>query len=185
MQGLELRCSLAHAGVSTAPGLHAKNDSWPTRRAMFALINAQSPRIDTTFLLKRNAYPTVRAAGEMRLYKLAWFLHLKTIALQVSETTDRLFVVAGTFGTKKRRTQAEEALRDVCQQVDRDITLSVWDASTSWGLQVADYALWATQRRLVRGTSTEFEQHIRPHLRSLYTPWGQLPLEDMRGPAIP
>lgn len=80
---------------------------------------------------------------------MAWYLHFRTVAEQISDPDDKLFVVAGTFGTKARRTQAEAALADVCAQVNRDITLCVWESATSWGLQVADYALWAVHRDLL------------------------------------
>ena len=46
---------------------------------MFAEIQRQSPRIDTTFLYKANAYQYVRDAGPLRLYKMAFFLHLSPL----------------------------------------------------------------------------------------------------------
>jgi hypothetical protein len=150
MQGLRLRTKVTANGVSLARGFHAVDDSHATRNQMFDAIAGQAPRFDTTFLLKSAAYPRVRQAGEMRLYKMAWYLHFKTVAVQVSDPDDELFVVAGTFGTKARRTQAETALADVCGQVNRDITLCVWESATSWGLQVADYALWAVPSQSAR-----------------------------------
>ncbi len=68
-------------------------------------------------------------------------MHFKEIATQVSKLHDTLYVAAGTLGTNKRRSEARAALADVCGQVDRNIVLCVWDASTAWGLQVADYGL--------------------------------------------
>lgn len=100
-------------------------------------------------------------------------LHFKEIARQIASKGDRLIVVAGTFGTHKRRAQAEAALADVCSQIDRDITLCVWDAASSWGLQVADYALWAVHRDLEGRVCDWYEPYVKPHLESVFTPWGR------------
>ena len=123
MEGLRLRAAVTARGISLPRGFHAVDDSHMTRNQMFAVIADQAPRFDATFLLKPNAYDWVRAMGEMRLYKLAWYLHFEAIALQVSDPADNLFVVAGTFGTKARKAQAEMALADVCGQINRNITL--------------------------------------------------------------
>lgn len=40
------------------------------------------------------AYGRVIEAGPARLYKLAWYLHFKEIALRVSEPGDTLYVIA-------------------------------------------------------------------------------------------
>jgi hypothetical protein len=171
MAGLRLRAQLADR-IRLPRGFHAVNDSRATRDEMYNLIASQAPRFDTTFLLKSNAYRHARDEGQMRLYRLAWFLHFKEIALQVSAPGDRLYVIAATFGTKKRQAQAETALQDVCGQVSREITLCVWDAASSWGLQVADYALWAVHRNLVGRYCEWYTPCIQPTLRSTFTPWG-------------
>lgn len=176
MEGLELRSAVTASGVNLARGFHAVDDSNVTRGQMYGVIANQAPRIDTTFLRKAGAYSRVKAAGEMRLYKMAWFLHFKEIALQVSKYDDKLYVIAGTFGTRQRRTQAEAALADVCSQVSRDITLCVWEASSSWGLQVADYALWAVHRELLGRPSHWYAKSIQPSMASTFTPWGREPV---------
>ncbi len=99
LSGLHLRAKCAKAGIKLTKGFHACDDSNKTRSEMFAEIQKQAPRFDTTFLLKSNAYPSIKAAGPMRLYKMAWYLHLKDIALKVSEPGDELFVVVAEFGT--------------------------------------------------------------------------------------
>lgn len=174
LEGLHLRAKCSKAGMALPKGFHACDDSNKTRSEMYAAIQKQSPRFDTTFLYKSNAYRHVKAAGPMRLYKIAWFLHLKEIALQVSEPNDELFVVVSEFGTKGTRRAAFEAVHDVCQQIDRDITLCVWTAQSAWGLQVADYGLWAVQRNLEGKRCTWYEPCIAPSLATLFTPWGRL-----------
>ncbi|MFS0883969.1 DUF3800 domain-containing protein [Aeromicrobium sp. 179-A 4D2 NHS] len=172
-EGLRLRADLERRGLSMRSGFHAVNDSNRTRTEMFNVIAAQAPRFDSTFLLKANAYDYVKERGQMYLYKLAWFQHLKYVAPEVSNPGDTLYVVAASFGTAERRTQARQALDDVCNQIDRKIVLCVWDAGTSWGLQVADYGLWATHRVLNKKTCTWYETSIKPTERSIFAPWGQ------------
>lgn len=176
MQGLRLRAEVTGSGVKLPRGFHAVDDSNVTRAQMFEVVAAQGPRFDTTFLRKAGAYPRVRGAGQMRLYKMAWYLHFKEIALQVSQRGDRLYVIAGTFGTKTRRMQAEAALSDVCAQVNRDITLCVWETPSAWGLQVADYALWAVHRELTGRPCYWYGNCIEPTLQSTFVPWGRDPV---------
>lgn len=173
IEGLHLRASRSKEGISLARGFHAVDDSAKTRNEMFSLIKSQAPRFDTTFLYKANAYPYVKADGPLRLYKMAWFLHLKKIALQVSRPDDELYVVVAEFGTKQIRKAASESVAEVCDQINRNITLCVWTAQSSWGLQVADYGLWAVQRHLEGKKCTWFEPCIKPTLSTLFTPWGR------------
>ena len=171
--GLQLRARLESRGLNLPKGFHAKNDSHSTRDEMFALLAGQAPRIDTTFLWKPGAYPSVRARGEMYLYKMAWFQHFKYVGPRVAAPHDRLFVVAGSFGTKARQTEARGALSDVCDQINREIVLCVWDSSSSWGLQLADYALWAVHRDLQGRVCSWYASAVQPSLRSRFMPWGR------------
>ena len=114
MRGLRLRAHVSSKGIRLARGFHAVDDSAETREEVFPLIAELEPRIDTTFLAKAQAYPKVRAKGQIYLYQMAWYLHLKEVALRVAKPADSLYVIAGTFGTKKRRAEAETALHEVC-----------------------------------------------------------------------
>lgn len=127
-------------------------------------------------LLKANAYPYVRNAGEVRLFKLAWYMHFNRIAQEASSPGDRLFVVVATLGTNKRKQLFEAALDDVCVKQgpqDREIILCHWDCKTTWGLQMADYGLWAIQRSVDKGQDAYLDA-IRPLIASLTFPWGSL-----------
>ncbi|SIE61846.1 Protein of uncharacterised function (DUF3800) [Mycobacteroides abscessus subsp. abscessus] len=174
MEALKLRARLEADGVRLPKGFHAYNDSSRIRSQVFNLIQTQAPRFDATFLCKQNAYPNVRQRGEMYLYKMAWYQHFKEIALQVSSPSDHLYVIAGEFGTAQRSTQAQAALHDVCQQVQRTITLCVWKSVSSWGLQAADYGLWACQRTLEGKICMWFPSSVQPTLQSFYLPWGRV-----------
>jgi hypothetical protein len=177
--GLELRARLAQGdagrtGVGLPRGFHAVQDTVETKIAMFKEIARQAPRFDTTFLLKRNAHVQVRDAGPMRLYKMAWFLHFKWIAGEVSSPGDTLIVIVASFGTKARQREAESALKDVCHQMGRKFTLCIWDANSSWGIQVADHGLWATQRYLEGRSGTWYADYIEGLNKSMFAPWGRL-----------
>ncbi|MBS9532385.1 hypothetical protein KIH27_02140 [Mycobacterium sp. M1] len=172
LDALHLRAECEAQGANLSKGFHAYDDSKRTRSLVFELIRQQAPRFDATFLYKANAYPYVKQAGEMRLYKMAWFLHFKEIATQVCGPNDRLFVIVGEFGTAKRRIQAKEALKDVCSQMDRQIILCIWTAASAWGIQAADYGLWATQRILEGKPCQWYQSCVQPTLHSVFKPWG-------------
>jgi len=171
--GIELRFAMERAGHNLPKGFHAIDDNKHTRGEVFDLIRQQAPRFDSTFLEKAKAYPRVIQAGEVYVYKLAWFLHFKYVAPQITRQGDRLHVVAATLGTAARRTAVRAALQDVVNQVmwDREVTLCVWDSATSWGLQVADYGLWATQRNFIMGKTMWYDTCVRPTERSRFQPW--------------
>lgn len=174
-EGLRLRCRLEANGIHLPAGMHAKNDSRATRNDVYDLIRSQAPRFDTTFLLKRNAYPRVLLAGPVRLYKLAWFLHFKHIVFEVSEPGDSIFVIVGSLQTHNKRQAIRHALEDVCEQSarNRNVTPCIWDAASSWGIQVADYGLWACQRVMENRDCPWFATSVQPTLESNFTPWGR------------
>lgn len=174
-EGLALRFDLERQGLNLPRGFHAVNDTRHTRTDVFTAIKGQAPRFDTTFLRKSKAYSSVVKKGPTYIYKLAWYLHFKEISWRVTKPGDRLWVVAATLQTNKRKDAVREALHDVvCEQgpVDRDITLCIWDSPTSWGLQVADYALWAVQRKVEKG-SCQWWDSIEPTLATTFFPWGK------------
>lgn len=175
-QGLELRTSLEGQGVRLPRGLHAKADSNRIRALMFECVREQAPRFDVTFLLKANAYPHVKSRGPVRLYQQAFYFHFKEIARQVSLPGDELFVIAGHLQTNAKRDAIYHAVRDVCAQLSNDRTVHpcVWEAPSSWGIQVADYGLWSSQRHLLGRQSRWHEACVVPTLSSFFAPWGRL-----------
>lgn len=170
-RGQQLRVELSEQGVHLPKGFHAKNDSHATRTQVFEAIAELQVRYDATFLNKDHAYPDVRGKGQMYLYQLAWHLHIKHAARRLSTPSDRLIVIVGSFGTKQRQTQAETALKKVCSQVQREIVLCVWEASSCWGLQIADYGLWAIHRHLVGRDSRWYETAVQARVGTIFQPW--------------
>lgn len=174
-QGQQLRCELEARGIRLQKGLHAKNDSASTRIDVYGLIEQQAPRFDATMLCKSNAYPRVQAAGKVRLYKMALWLHLKHVIYQVSVQGDRVFVVIGHLQTSNRRDAIRNAVADVCAQVgySREVIPCIWDAPTSWGIQVADYLLWRTQRQIEGKTVPAYTDQVDRIMQPTFTPWGR------------
>ena len=173
-QGERMRSGHAEAGVECQRGYHAVDDTRSTRTEVYNVIKDQAPRFDTTFLAKANAYPSVRVRGQAYLYKLAWYLHFKEIARQTTQPGDTLYVAVATLGTASRRTAFKQAIDEVCGQVKprlRNVVVAHWDSATCWGLQVADYGLWAVQREVERDDS-RWMWAVQPTLASRFLPWG-------------
>lgn len=81
---------------------------------------------------------------------MAWYLHFREIARRVTRAGDILHVAVATGGTnaKKQAFHVDE----VCARhapAGCTVVVAHWRSATSWGLQVADYALWAVQRDLL------------------------------------
>lgn len=111
----------------------------------------------------------------MLLYKHAWLLHFKETVKHVSAPGDTLYVIAGSLRTNNRRDVIRDAMVEVCLDSGRDRTIvpCIWDAPTSWGIQVADYGLWAVQRRLECRPCKWFDDCVRPTLATQRFPWGK------------
>lgn len=173
--GHQLRVNLEASGVRLTKGLHAKNDSARTRTDMYAEIVRQNPRIDATMLLKERAFARVQQEGKVRLYKLACWIHLTRVVLEVSDPGDRVFVIVGHLTTSSRRDAIRHAITDICKQVgfDRSVIPCIWDAPSSWGIQVADYALWAIQRRAEGKPLAPYAAQVKPLIHTEEYPWGR------------
>lgn len=169
-----LRFSLEQQGVKIPKQFHAKNDSWTTREQVFSIISDHKPRFDATFLRKENAYESIQRAGKQRLYKQAMFLHVKYLCERVIPPDADIFLVAANIGTNSLRKSAQEGLADISGQMPQNVTLCYWDSTSCWGLQSADYLLWATHRQIVRpGTMRYYESLVDPLVKSTFFPWGR------------
>lgn len=92
-------------------------------------------------------------------------MHFKEIARRVTSGGSTLYVAVATLGTKARRRAFQQAIEEVCQYRSPrwcEVVVAHWDSATSWGLQVADYGLWAVQRRLERGDD-KYMWAVQPH----------------------
>jgi len=173
-EGAQLRFELERNGVHLPKGFHVKNDSEATRARVFELIAQHKPRIDVTLLNKK--YIPQKIVEEIesdnnRLYYWAWRRHFDYQARYVLRRYHRVFVIAASISEHRKKQQAATAaIESVLKKYQLDITLCVWDNSTAWGLQVADYGLWAVQRDLVLGYCKHLKI-ISPLIESVYSPW--------------
>jgi hypothetical protein len=168
----KLRCGLEASGISIKEGFHATNDRWAIRDEIFNLITLEPPRFDFTFLNKGNAYPHVKAKGDLHLYGLAWGMHFRTIAQQVASAEDVIYCIMGDIQTKAKKREIEFVVKDIAEQVpDRKIVPIIWNSKSSWGLQVADYGLWEAQRKLNNEKTEWWESSIAPNHESFFLPW--------------
>ncbi len=103
---------------------------------------------------------------------MAWFLHFKYVAPQIATPSDRLFVVAASLGTKKKRGIFHTAVDDVVHQVSpcRSYRVAFWPMESDPCLQVADYCTWAIQRKWERGDERSYKL-IAPKIATEYDVW--------------
>jgi hypothetical protein len=155
-------------------GFHAVDDSLRTRAEVFGLLAQHSARFDATFMLKANAYDYVRQRDKIWMYKYTLYRHLSSIIPELRSRYDTIHVVAAEIGMQAKRTAVRLAVEDVCRQLQKgqNVKPHIWRSSTSVGLQIADYGLWAIQRKIIRGESWQYEKAVAPTLRNLLYPWG-------------
>lgn len=172
--GMRLRVQLSASNPTLITnGFHACDDSNTTRTQVFGLIKDNPPRFDATFLAKHNAYNSVKDKGGLYLYKYAWYLHLQYVINQCSNKSDHVVLVLAEYGTKNLHNTVLNAVQDICAQVDRKITPCIWRSPTCLGLQIADYGMWAIQRKLNKGECHWYNDAIAPHLETQFFPWGK------------
>jgi hypothetical protein len=147
---LELRRMLGWQGIHLDSVFHASEDPQAVRDEVFGLLEAADFRVDATVFEKSKAKPYLQ--NDRDLYKLAWFLHFKYVAPFIVQREDRLFVVASSLGTKKRRGIFHTAVDDVVDQVSpcHRHRVAFWPTESDPCLQVADYCTWAIQRKWER-----------------------------------
>lgn len=125
-------CSSMGLGPSISRAVRARSTP--------ATIAAQQVRFDATLLKKSAAYANARAAGKVRLYKMATWLHLKYVIPRVSASGYRIFMIAGHPQTSGHRDAIRRAVDDVCQQnaFDRTVVPCILEAQSSGGIQSAE-----------------------------------------------
>jgi hypothetical protein len=167
---LQLRRDLGWRGVHLDRVFHATEDPQEVRDEVFEILSRGSFRIDATVLEKSKARPHLR--GERALYKMAWYLHFKHVAPSVASAADRMFVVASSLGTKKKRGSFHTAVDEVVQQVSPCAShrVAFWPAESDPCLQVVDYCVWAIQRKWERGDSRSYDL-IADKIQSEFDVW--------------
>jgi hypothetical protein len=166
----QLRRELGWRGVHLDRVFHATEDPHAVRDEVFDVLSHGKFRIDATILEKSKAQPHLHA--ERALYKMAWYLHFKHVAPAVATTADRMFVVASSLGTKKKRASFHTAVDDVVEQVSpcSSHRVAFWPADSDPCLQVVDYCVWAIQRKWERADSRSYDL-IADKIESEFDVW--------------
>lgn len=154
---LQLRRDLGWRGVHLDKVFHATEDPQAVRDQVFEVLSAGDFRIDATILEKSKAQPHLQ--DERALYKMAWYLHFKHVAPEVASPSDRMFVIASSLGTKKKRATFHKAVDDVVDQVSPCAShrVAFWPAASDPCLQVVDYCVWAIQRKWERKDARAYD----------------------------
>ena len=154
---LQLRRELGWRGVHLDKVFHATEDPQAVRDEVFEVLSAGDFRIDATILEKSKAQPHLQ--DERALYKMAWYLHFKHVAPEVATPSDRMFVIASSLGTKKKRGTFHTAVDDVVDQVSPCAShrVAFWPAASDPCLQVVDYCVWAIQRKWEREDTRAYD----------------------------
>ncbi len=169
-----LRCALEQKGVELRSGFHAQQDTYKTKSSVFLLINKENPRFDFTFLNKSKVERNIKEQGDLHLYKIAWLTHFKRVAQEVAGPKDQIFAISASIKTKAKTRLIREALNDVVRQIPhRNIVPIYWDANTSWGLQMADYAMWSAHRHVINLNNIWWKDFIEPNVYTFVTPWDE------------
>jgi hypothetical protein len=154
---LQLRRDLGWRGVHLDKVFHATEDPQSVRDDVFMVLSGGDFRIDATILEKSKAQ--LHLHNERALYKMAWYLHFKHVAPAVATPADRMFVVASSLGTKKKRATFHTAVDEVVDQVSPCAShrVAFWPAASDPCLQVVDYCVWAIQRKWEREDTRSYD----------------------------
>jgi hypothetical protein len=167
---LDLRRTLGWRGMHLDSVFHATEDPQAVRNEVFDLLKDSALRIDATIFEKSKAQ--LHLQTDRALYKMAWYLHFKYVAPDIVTPSDRLFVVASSLGTKKRRGLFHTAVDEVVHQVSpcHSYRVAFWPAQSDPCLQVADYCTWAIQRKW-EGSDTRSYDIIAPKIATEFDVW--------------
>ncbi|WP_461004682.1 DUF3800 domain-containing protein [Trueperella pyogenes] len=80
--------------------------------------------------------------------------------------------IVATIGTNAIRATARAAVEDIASQMLQRTVACYWDSRSVWGLQAADYLLWATQREIMGRTSGRHSGVVQTLTSSKRFPWG-------------
>lgn len=154
---LALRRNLAWGGIGLDVDLHASEAPQHVRDAVFAQIQNESLRVDSTILEKSKAYPAIRISDD-RFYKTVWYRHMKHVTPYLIMPQDSMMVISASVGTKKKKAAFHAAVTDVMKQVGpKSHRVACWGAGSDPCLQVADYCAWAIQRKWEQGDPRSYD----------------------------
>ena len=144
---MQLRRRLAWTRAPIRDYFHAAVDKQEIRDEVFAVLGKHDFQVQATVMEKRKAMPKIRPTEE-RFYKNGWFQHFRHSAGRYVAPDSTLMITVASIGTKRKRVDFEDAVRDVVsQRLKRKMRrVSFWPSQTDPCLEVADYCTWAIQR---------------------------------------
>lgn len=149
---LKLRRRMAWKCAPMRDYFHASVDKQEVRDEVFKVLAEHDFQIQATIMEKRKAKPHIRPTDE-RFYKYGWHYHFQYSSGRYVTPGSTLMVTVASIGTKKKRVNFEDAIRDVInQKLPRKLwRVAFWPCQTDPCLQVADYCTWAIQRKWETG----------------------------------
>jgi hypothetical protein len=155
---LDLRRELAWQGFDQ-PRFHAARDKPWVRDRVFDLLAAGQFRADVTILDKSKTQDHLRADAR-QFYKQAWYFHFQDLAPSVVKADDELLVVASSLQVNRKKQAIHTAVFDVVQQLSptTDFRTAFWPSVSDPCLQVADYVIWAVQRKYEQGDPSAYRR---------------------------
>ncbi|MCY3918726.1 MAG: DUF3800 domain-containing protein [Chloroflexi bacterium] len=169
---LDLQQDLLHEGFPVGAGFHAYNDDHPVRTRVFETLARHDFRIDATILRKDRAHEHIRG-DNLRLWKLTWYFHLNFLVPRAQRGSDSLLVSAAALSTKMSRKDARAAIEDIVAQVRVGPAVAALPpASSSYGLQAADYCAWAIQRKW-QSEKDDYYRLIKSKIKSEFAMFGK------------
>lgn len=161
----QLRCELENKGLHLRSGFHANNDHRHTRSQVYSLIGEQKIRFDFSFIDKFRLIDS--DMNDLQIYRYLWKSHFSRIIEEVSNAEDRIFAISASFGPRYKNKGVRGTLQELASQLsNRKIIPIYWDSASSWGLQVADYGLWAAQRHLYEIRTNWWDEIVEPKTKS-------------------
>lgn len=172
---LELRRRLIWEKRPVGEYFHASEDKQAVRDEVFNLIRQVDLRIYVTVMEKSKAQAQVRESRD-RFYKYGWYYLLRYTSGALAKDADEMMITAASIGTRKHQAVFTAGVNDVLAQTSR-LPRDKWvtafhPAKTDPCLQVADYCLWAVQRKWESGgRDTRSYDLIRDKIGYEYDLW--------------
>ncbi|ATQ42332.1 DUF3800 domain-containing protein [Caulobacter mirabilis] len=168
---LALRRDMAWRKMPLGDYFHASTDKQSVRNEVFELLKSAKFQIHATIMEKSKAQPQVRESRE-RFYKYGWLYHFRHSQKHYLTAGEELHITAASVGTKKGQGAFTDAVNDVVQQTigRRQWATSFWPSASDPCLQVADYCIWAIQRKWEREDARSYAL-IRDKVVHEYDMW--------------
>lgn len=174
---LDLRHTMIDNGLPLNGSFHATEDKQAVRDGVFEVLSRNEFKADVTILEKARAQPHLYSSDD-RFFQYAWYFHFKYFARGYFQPDDDLTVMTATLGTKAKQRLFRESVENVISQfTDFRVKRRVLShpCASDFGLQAADYVLWAVMRD-VEGGDDRARRLIEAKIASVYQPFDRGPV---------